>query len=50
MWIRLGEALGVPREEMEDERHVLPGVRFAAEVVRHLLQDQAVDRGGAPRR
>src|SRR5688572_32743601 len=31
MWIRLGEALGVPREEMEDERHVLPGVRFATE-------------------
>ena len=27
----LGVALGVPREEMEDERHVLPGVRFAAE-------------------
>src|SRR5207249_2793426 len=23
MWIRLGEAVGVPREEMEDERHVL---------------------------
>ena len=31
MWIRLGEALGVSREEMEDERHVLPGVRLAAE-------------------
>jgi pyrroloquinoline-quinone synthase len=31
MWIRLGEALGVPREEMVDERHVLPGVRFATE-------------------
>jgi len=31
MWIILGEALGVPREEMEDERHVLPGVRFATE-------------------
>jgi pyrroloquinoline-quinone synthase len=31
MWIRLGEALGVPRAEMEDERHVLPGVRIAAE-------------------
>ena len=31
LWIRLGEAFGVPREEMEDERHVLPGVRFAAE-------------------
>jgi pyrroloquinoline-quinone synthase len=31
MWIKLGEALGVPRDEMEDERHVLPGVRFATE-------------------
>jgi pyrroloquinoline-quinone synthase len=31
MWVRLGEALGVPGEEMEDERHVLPGVRFATE-------------------
>lgn len=31
LWIRLGESLGVPREEMEDERHVLLGVRFAAE-------------------
>ena len=31
MWIRLGEALGVPREEMMDERHVLPGVRFITE-------------------
>jgi pyrroloquinoline-quinone synthase len=31
LWVRLGEAVGVPREEMEDERHVLPGVRFAAE-------------------
>ncbi len=31
MWIRLGVALGVPRPEMEDERHVLPGVRLAAE-------------------
>ena len=31
MWIRLGEAVGVPRDEMEDERHVLPGVRLASE-------------------
>ena len=30
-WIVLGEALGVPREEMDDERHVLPGVRLATE-------------------
>jgi pyrroloquinoline-quinone synthase len=31
LWIRLGIALGVPREEMEDERHVLPGVRLICE-------------------
>jgi pyrroloquinoline-quinone synthase len=31
LWIRLGEALGVPRGEMDDERHVLPGVSMAAE-------------------
>jgi pyrroloquinoline-quinone synthase len=31
LWTRLGIALGLSREEMEDERHVLPGVRFAAE-------------------
>jgi pyrroloquinoline-quinone synthase len=31
LWVTLGEALGVPRDEMEDERHVLPGVRMAAE-------------------
>lgn len=30
-WIALGEALGVPRDEMEDERHVLPAVRLATE-------------------
>lgn len=31
LWIRLGVALGVPREEMEDERHVLPAVRMLCE-------------------
>ena len=31
LWIRLGEALGVPREEMEDERHVLPAARLICE-------------------
>jgi len=30
-WIRLGEAAGIPREEMLDERHVLPAVRFAVD-------------------
>ena len=46
MWIRLGEALGVPREEMEDERHVLPGGAADLRVLRHVLPDQAVGRGG----
>lgn len=31
LWIQLGVALGVPREEMEDERHVLPSVRLICE-------------------
>lgn len=30
-WIRLGEAVGIPREEIIDERHVLPAVRFAVD-------------------
>jgi pyrroloquinoline-quinone synthase len=30
-WLRLGEAAGLGREEMEDERHVVPGVRFAVD-------------------
>ena len=28
-WLQLGEAVGLSRDEMIDERHVLPGVRFA---------------------
>lgn len=30
-WIRLGEAVGLKREEIVDLRHVLPGVRFAVD-------------------
>src|SRR6201999_1376374 len=30
-WLLLGEACGVPREELLDERHVLPAVRFAVD-------------------
>lgn len=30
-WIRLGEAADIPRDEMLDERHVLPAVRFAVD-------------------
>lgn len=30
-WLRLGEACGLSREEIVDQRHVLPGVRFAVD-------------------
>jgi pyrroloquinoline-quinone synthase len=30
-WLRLGEALGVPRDELAYERRVLPGVRYAVD-------------------
>jgi pyrroloquinoline-quinone synthase len=30
-WLRLGEAVGLSREEVSDLRHVLPGVRFAVD-------------------
>jgi pyrroloquinoline-quinone synthase len=30
-WLALGEALGVPRDELESERGVLPGVRYAVD-------------------
>lgn len=30
-WLRLGEAVGLTREAMWDERHVVPGVRFAVD-------------------
>jgi pyrroloquinoline-quinone synthase len=30
-WLRLGEAVGLSKEEVADERHVVPGVRFAVD-------------------
>lgn len=30
-WLELGEAVGLKREELIEERHVLPGVRFAVD-------------------
>lgn len=30
-WLQLGEAVGLSREELLDQRHVLPGVRFAVD-------------------
>ncbi len=30
-WLRLSEAVGLTREEVLDERHIVPGVRFAVD-------------------
>lgn len=30
-WLRLAEAVGLTRQEVRDERHVVPGVRFAVD-------------------
>ncbi|HEY0258027.1 MAG TPA: pyrroloquinoline-quinone synthase PqqC [Candidatus Methylacidiphilales bacterium] len=40
MWLRLGEACGVPREELLDERHLLPGVRFAVDAYVHFARTE----------
>lgn len=37
-WLRLGEACGLCREEMLDERHVIPGVRFAVDAYVNLAR------------
>ena len=39
-WLRLGEACGVPSEELLDGRHLLPGVRFAVDAYVHLARTE----------
>ncbi len=39
-WLRLGEACGLPREELLEERHVAPGVRFAVDAYLHFARTQ----------
>jgi pyrroloquinoline-quinone synthase len=45
-WLRLGEALGVPRAELMSERRVLPAVRYAVDAyvnfARHAPWQEAV--------
>jgi pyrroloquinoline-quinone synthase len=38
-WLRLGEALGVTRDELTSEQGVLPGVRYAVEAVASSLTE-----------
>ena len=37
-WLALGEALGVDRDELMSERHVLPGVRYAVDAYVHFAR------------
>jgi pyrroloquinoline-quinone synthase len=39
-WLRLGEACGVSRDELLDNRHLLPGVRFAVDAYVNFARSQ----------
>jgi pyrroloquinoline-quinone synthase len=39
-WLRMVEAAGLTREELEDERHLLPGVRFAVDAYVHFCREK----------
>ena len=46
-WLRLGDALGVDRDELESERRVLPGVRYAVDAyVDFARRKPWIDRAG----
>src|SRR5262245_46210526 len=40
-WLRLGEACGLTRDEMLDNRHLLPGVRFAVDAYVNFARTQS---------
>ena len=39
-WLRLGEACGISRDELFDNRHLLPGVRFAVDAYVNFARSQ----------
>jgi pyrroloquinoline-quinone synthase len=39
-WLRLGEACGLPRDELMHDRHLQPGVRFAVEAYVNFARTQ----------
>jgi pyrroloquinoline-quinone synthase len=43
-WLRLAEAVGLTREEILDERYVVPGVRFAVDAYVRWMGSPATDR------
>ncbi len=47
-WLVLAEAVGLTRQEVQEERHVLPGVRFAVDSYVHFCQTRPwVEGAGA---
>jgi pyrroloquinoline-quinone synthase len=42
LWLRLGEALGVGRDELRSHRQVLPGVRFACDAYVELVRSRSL--------
>ncbi len=42
LWLRLGEALGVPRERLQSLSDVLPGVRFACDAYVNFVRDASL--------
>jgi len=38
LWLKLGEAVGLERAELEEDQRVLPGVRFAVDAYVHFVQ------------
>jgi pyrroloquinoline-quinone synthase len=45
VWIRLGEACGLDRDEIVSERHVLPGVRFAVDAYYNFVRRASWQEG-----
>ena len=39
-WLRLGEACGIPRDELLNNRHLVPGVRFAVDAYVNFARTQ----------
>lgn len=39
-WLRLGEAAGVPRDDLITHKHLLPGVRFAVDAYVNFCRDK----------
>ncbi|HZR34675.1 MAG TPA: pyrroloquinoline-quinone synthase PqqC [Nevskia sp.] len=46
-WTRLGMACGLEREEIESQRHVLPGVRFAVDAYVNFVRGASWQEGAA---